>query len=197
MEVLETLFSSRPRVKVLRAFLFQPGRELSARDVSDQTGVAASTARTHARDLAGIDFLHQGESGGDEDGQKRSVWKLNKSSKLREPLHQLILMHQDTDLDDIREELGGIGDVSKLIATGVLVGADNCPVDILIVGDNVDRRQLDRALSRIESSFGTELRYTLFSEEEFHYRENVFDKLIQDVTDSPHHVLIDSLNGSG
>jgi hypothetical protein len=197
MEKLETLFSSRPRVQVLRSFLFQPESTLSARDLSDQTGVAPSTARKHARELADIDFLHQDEIVDEEDGQKRSVWRLNKESPMRPPLHELVLMHQETDLSDVKDQLTSVGEISFLVVAGVLTGADNAPVDVLIVGEGIDKRQLDRTLSRIEKSLGTELRFTQFSEEEFRYRQNVYDKLIQDIQAEKHKVLVDTINGMG
>ncbi len=197
MEELETLFSSRPRVQVLRSFLFQPEQSLSARDLSNQTGVAPSTARKHARELASIDFLEEDTAIAEDDGQKRSVWQLNKASPMRAPLHELVLMYQETDLEDVKDQLTGVGDISLLIVSGVLTGADSAPVDVLVVGEGIDKRQLDRALTRIEKSLGTELRFTKFSEEEFRYRQNVYDKLIQDVQADEHKVLVDTINGLG
>jgi hypothetical protein len=194
MEELETLFSSRPRVQVLRSFLFQPDRTFSARDLADQTGAAASTVRKHARDLASIDFLRQSETESEEDGQMRTVWQLNKESPIRSPLHELMLMYEDVQLADIKDRLAETGDISLLIAAGVLVGTDNTPVDLLIVGEGVDKDELGNALARIESAMDTELRYTLFNEEEFQYRYNVYDKLIQSVFENDHEVLVDTLD---
>lgn len=196
MNVLETLFSSRPRVEVLRCFLFQPDKELSARHLAERTDVTAGTARKHARELSSIELLRENKSSDQEDGHERMVWKLNKSSQLRDPLHELILMHQDTGLEDVREELSGVGSISLLIVTGVLTGTDSAPVDILLVGDNIDDRQLSRTLNRIETGLGTELRYTLFNEEEFRYRRNVYDKLLQEIIDNDHRVLVDEINAA-
>jgi len=194
MEELEVLFSSRPRVKVLRSFLFQPDRVFSARDLSDQTGAAASTVRKHARELASIDFLHQSETDDADDGQVRTVWQLNKQSPIREPLHELILMYEDVQLVDVKDRVVKTGSISLLMAAGVLVGTDSTPVDLLIVGEGVDKEALNNVLARIESAMGTELRYTLFNQEEFQYRYDVYDKLIQSVFENDHEVLIDSLD---
>jgi len=65
---------------------------------------------------------------------------------------------------------------------------------LLIVGEGVDKDKLGNALARIESAMGTELRYTLFDEEEFQYRYNVYDKLIQSVFENDHEVLVDTLD---
>lgn len=193
MEILETLFSSQPRVQILRTFLFQPQAKLSARDIAKHAGVAASTARSHAQDLAEIELLNEIEA---ENGNSTPAisWQLNSDSKLREPLHEIVLMHQEITPADISKRLQKVGDVSLLILSGIFSGTDNRPVDVLIAGDDIDASKLSRSLTRIEKSFGTELRYTHFSKDEFNYRYNVYDRLIRDVLDYPHHVLVDQMN---
>lgn len=196
MDVLETLFSSQPRVKVLRAFLFQPGQTLSAPELAEQTGVATNTARAHARDLASIDFLEEQPSKDSSNGQPKSAWRLNKDSGMREPLHELMLTYQDTDLEDIRSQLMEVGDVLFAAVTGVLIGADGQPLDLLIVGENIDSRQLERTLTRIETALGTEIRFAQFDQEEFEYRLNIYDRLIQNVLENSHEVIVDELGVS-
>ncbi len=196
MEVLETLFSSRPRVKVIRNFLFQPNEKFPARDIAERTDVAVSTARTHARDLASIDFLKEGETESANGGKNKTAWYLNKNSTLRKPLHDLIIQHQEFSIEDAGEELRKVGDFSIVVLSGVFVGSDDRPVDILLAGEEVDKNKLDRSLAKIEQALGTELRYTLLSEEEFRYRQNVYDKLVRDVLDYPHHTIVDTMNAT-
>lgn len=193
MEILETLFSSRPRVEVLRTFLFQPQSVMTASDIADQTGVAASTARTHARDLSEIAFLKETTQEDEETGQEAVGWRLNKSSELRDPLHKIVLLHQDITPEDIAGRLQKTGDISLLILSGIFAGAEERPVDVLIAGENIDTTKLRRSLTWIEKSFGAELRYTALTKNEFNYRHNLYDKLVRDVLDYPHQVLIDDI----
>lgn len=193
MEILETLFSSRPRVEVLRMFLFQPGKKLSAGDIARQTGIAKSTARTHAKALAKINLLHDAQSAVGDSGQEQEVWELNKSSSLRPHLHQLFLAHQNITPEDIKEELLALVDVSFLALSGVFSGVDDRPVDILIAGQKINSKKLKKTLSKLERRLGTELRYASMSEEEFRYRFDVQDKLVREVLDYPHRRLVDAL----
>lgn len=176
--------------------MFQPQSIMTASEIANQTGVAASTARTHARDLSAIAFLKETTREDEETGQEATGWRLNKSSKLRDPLHKIILLHQDITPSDIAGRLQKVGNVSLLVLSGIFTGAEDRPVDILMAGENIDTTKLRRALTRIEKSFGAELRYTALTENEFDYRHNLYDKLVRDVFDYPHHVLIDELGAT-
>ncbi|MEX2514622.1 MAG: hypothetical protein WD335_00640 [Candidatus Paceibacterota bacterium] len=194
MDILETLFSSAARVRILRTFLFQPRKTFSASDIAERTDVASTTARAHAQDLAAIKLLHEVEAKDYTNGQSVTAWKLNRNSSLRRPLHEIVLKHQDITPDDIKKRLERLGDISLLVLSGIFSGTDDRPIDVLIAGSGIDTAKLARSLSRIEKSFGTELRYTHLSKEEFDYRRNAYDRLIRDVLDYPHHVLIDEKN---
>jgi DNA-binding MarR family transcriptional regulator len=193
METLETLFSSKARVAILRSFLFQPTARLSASAIAKETGVTTSTVRSHTSDLVAIDFLKETEAA-EEAGRSVIAWQLNQDSKLREPLHRIILQHQRVTPEDIAERLKKVGSIKLLVLSGIFSGSDNRPLDVLVAGENIDSAKLSRSLTRIEKSFGTELRYAQLSEDEFTYRHNVYDRLIRDVLDYPHLVLIDELN---
>ncbi|MEX2368772.1 MAG: helix-turn-helix domain-containing protein [Candidatus Paceibacterota bacterium] len=187
MDILETLFSSGPRVRILRAFLFQPEIKLSASEIAERADVTHGTAKNHADVLTKIDFLKKVKHEGSD------CWQLNNDSKLRDPLHRIILMHQKVTPDDIADRLRKVGDVSLLILSGIFTGARNRPIDVLIVGKNIDKAKLSRALAQIEKNYGTELCYTHLPEDEFSYRFNVYDRLIRDVLDYPHQILINDL----
>jgi hypothetical protein len=47
--------------------------------------------------------------------------------------------------------------------------------------------------SGMEAEIGKELRYAYFSTDEFRYRLSMYDKLIRDILDYPHRVLLDKL----
>lgn len=194
METLETLFSSAARVRILRTFLFQPQKTFSASDIAERTDVASTTARSHADDLTAIDLLEEVADKDYTSGQSVVAWKLNRNSSLRRPLHEIMLKHQGITPEDIKKRLERVGDISLLILSGIFSGTDDRPIDVLIAGSDIDTTKLSRSLTRIEKTFGTELRYTHLSKEEFDYRHNAYDRLIRDVLDYPHHVLIDEKN---
>ena len=45
----------------------------------------------------------------------------------------------------------------------------------------------------MESEIGKELRYAFFDTQEFKYRMSIYDKLVRDILDYPHTVLVDKM----
>ena len=45
----------------------------------------------------------------------------------------------------------------------------------------------------IETEIGKELRYAVFSTNDFKYRLTVYDRLVRDILDYPHHIVVDRI----
>jgi predicted nucleotidyltransferase len=83
-----------------------------------------------------------------------------------------------------------VGQVKLLVASGVFIKNDDSRVDLLIVGDKMKRGKIEEVVRRLEAEIGTELVYAIFDTKEFIYRLNMYDKLVRDILDYPHEVLL-------
>lgn len=82
----------------------------------------------------------------------------------------------------------------RLVAlSGFFLSVIEAPVDMLIVGDNLDERALATAIHSLEAEFGREIRYASFATPDFRYRLGVYDRLLRDVFDYPHRLLVDKI----
>jgi hypothetical protein len=81
-----------------------------------------------------------------------------------------------------------------IILSGIFTGEWDEGLDILIIGDKVKERPLRERVRSLEAEIGKEIRYALLSSEDFYYRLNMNDKLVRDVIDYPHSVVLDRLN---
>ncbi len=82
----------------------------------------------------------------------------------------------------------------KLIVTaGIFIQDPESRADLLVVGDSVKRAKLESVIKGVEAEVGKELRYAFFSTEEFRYRLSMYDKLVRDILDYPHRILLDKL----
>ena len=82
----------------------------------------------------------------------------------------------------------------RLVAlSGLFTGILEPQVDMLIVGDNLDERLLALAVRSLEAELGREIRYASFATADFRYRFGVYDRLLRDVFDYPHRLLIDKI----
>jgi hypothetical protein len=61
---------------------------------------------------------------------------------------------------------------------------------MLIVGDNIKRRKVEEEIRKLEAEIGVELAYAVFDSKEFSYRLNMYDKLVRDILDFPHEIIL-------
>jgi hypothetical protein len=61
------------------------------------------------------------------------------------------------------------------------------------VGDNVKTGYIDRIVKGIESDMGKDIRYSVLSGADYAYRISMNDKLVRDVLDFPHTILVDKI----
>ena len=52
------------------------------------------------------------------------------------------------------------------------------------------KNKIEEGVRKIEAEIGTELVYAIFDTKEFVYRLNMYDKLVRDILDYPHEVLL-------
>ena len=52
------------------------------------------------------------------------------------------------------------------------------------------RNKIEEGVKKIEAEIGTELSYAVFDTKEFIYRINMYDKLVRDILDYPHEIVL-------
>ena len=97
--------------------------------------------------------------------------------------------------DVLLKKFKTLGSKLKLVVlSGIFLYSPSSRLDVVVVGDSISRTKLENILSNIESSIGKELKYALFSTEEFQYRMSMFDHFLREIFDKPHEKLLDKLN---
>ena len=82
----------------------------------------------------------------------------------------------------------------RLVAlSGLFTGILDTQIDLLVVGDHLDERVLANAVHSLEAELGREIRYASFATADFRYRLGVYDRLLRDVFDYPHRLLVDKI----
>ncbi len=188
-ESLSKLFGSPARVKLLRLFLFNPKLTFTVPDAAQRARVPERTTRREIGVFSAAGLV------------KRA--RLRKGSGARYGLNcefqflaafQNLLLNAPTRGQDIASRVRTTGAVKLVVLSGVFVGEWGGRLDIFIVGDRVKERKLRDRIRRLESEIGKELRYALLTTDDFLYRINISDRLVRDVLDYPHTVVLDKLN---
>ncbi|KKU77118.1 MAG: hypothetical protein UY03_C0020G0003 [Parcubacteria group bacterium GW2011_GWA2_47_64] len=118
---------------------------------------------------------------------------LNASFPYLQELRRLLL---DTSLvkgDEIVRRLSSAGRLKLVIIAGLFIQDTESRLDILVVGDHLRRASIEQKIRTMESEIGKELQYASFETSEFNYRLGLYDKLIRDVLDYPHIIVLDKL----
>lgn len=95
--------------------------------------------------------------------------------------------------ESLVKKFNGIGKIKVFLASGVFLQEWDTRVDLLIVSDDINMVKLDTAIKNLEAEIGKELSYSAFETEDFEYRLGVHDKLVRDILDSKHILLVDKL----
>ena len=85
-----------------------------------------------------------------------------------------------------------VGRVKLLVISGVFIKNKDSRVDLLIAGDKMKKSKIEEGIHKLEAEMGIELSYAIFTTKDFIYRLNMYDKLIRDILDFPHKVLLES-----
>lgn len=108
-------------------------------------------------------------------------------------LRNFMLNIAPTDDSGILKKVNGVGKIKLVVIAGEFLQEPDSRLDILVVGDAVKETRLKAAVRELEAQMGKELRYAAFSTQDFTYRLGVYDRLVRDVLDYPHQIIVDKL----
>ena len=202
MEELGKLFGSPARVKILRLFLFNPGDAYDGRDVAQRAQVQLHIAQRELALLERIKLIKKRtfykdveKKGGHTKTRKKKTrgFVLNERFTHLSALQIFFLNTTPIKEKDIERRLSKAGNLKLIATAGVFAHDPNGRVDLLIVGDRIKQGTLEKEIRGIESEIGKELRYAVFSTNDFKYRLTVYDRLVRDILDYPHHIVVDRI----
>lgn len=202
-DVLSALFGSSARVRMLRLFLSNPDMTYTSKEVSARAKVHTQTVRKELNLFSKIGLIKKQQDtrvvvkgrgkNKKETSQKVSGFIVDRNFSDLSALRSLILSIAPTNDDDIIKKVGATGKIKLVIISGEFIREPDSRLDILVVGDAVKEVRLKSAVRDLEAQMGRELRYAAFSTQDFNYRLGVYDRLIRDVLDYPHHIIVDKL----
>jgi len=184
--MLDHIFGSRTRVKLLRLFLVNPQQRYYVRELTRKIGERINSVRRELDNLEEIGLIQA-----EQVGQKK-YYKVYADFILYPELRSLILKSQLIIERDLARSIKSIGQISYLVLTGILTGVNGAKTDILVVG-RVNRGKFKRLLNKFRKDFDHKLRYTVMTRKEFEYRNSLTDKFLYNILENKKVVVIDNL----
>lgn len=189
MEPLAKLFGNPTRLKLLRLFFFNDEFSFTPKEAAFRTKTSKQTARKELTLLHGAGVIKKRTG----KGADRTLYGVNKSFPHYQALQ--MFLRNSTEVSDakILATLKKAGALRAIVLSGIFASALEPKIDILVVADKLDERALSSAVHALEAELGRELRYAYFTTDEFKYRVGVYDRLVRDVFDYSHRIILDRM----
>lgn len=196
-DFLAQFLGNPTRAKITRTFVLNASELLSIIEVAKRSGVTLSAARREVRSLSKMKMLTMSsrraarEKNSKAKARREVVWSFNGNFSHARSLAAFVREVSPAQYAGIVKKLRSVGRVSTIILSGAFIQDESRPADIVIAGDSLNARRLEKAVRSFEPLLGRELRYCVFSNGDLRYRINIQDRLIRDTVDYPHLVLLD------
>lgn len=196
--MIDALFGSKTRVKLLHLFLNHPGQSFFVREITRLIDEQINSVRRELANMLEVGVITS------DSGDNKLYYQVNQRYDYYTPLRAIFAnapmdasKPAPVDSGTVNEQyLNAISNISALrlaILSGVLVKGSTSAVDVLLVG-TLSASKVKAAMAIIEKMEGRELNYSVLPYEEFYYRLSVRDKFITEILASKHSVAIDKDN---
>lgn len=187
MEPIAKLFGSAARLKTLRLFIFNKDTALTAAEVSERTKIGKEIIRKELVELCASGLLRK------KGTQAPVRYQTNQNFEHLKSIDTFIRETTNVRPQHMLKEFKRAGSLRLVVLSGLFTGIIETQIDLLIVGDNIEERVLANAVRTLEAELGREIRYASFATADFRYRLGVYDRLLRDVFDYPHRLLVDKI----
>lgn len=180
MEILGKMLGNPARVKIMRLFLLNKNKGFKNADIAKRSRVDAGVVRRELKLLFSVGFI-----------KKRTLdWSFNSSFKYAHEFEGLLISSDTLNKEAIADNFKKAGKVKLLLVSGVFIKNKDSRVDLLLVGDKMKKSKIEEGIRKLEAEIGAELVYAMFDTKEFAYRLKMYDKLVRDILDFPHEVVV-------
>lgn len=192
--MIEQLFGSKTRVKLLQLFYGNPNRAFYVREITRKIDEQINSVRRELANLLSIGIIAS------DTNNNRLYYEVNQQYEFYVPL--LAIFGGKTPVSkaakavadaDEPNDIQLLGNVELAILTGQFTRDELSGIDFLIVG-NVNQNKLNKYIAELEKQENKELRYTVMPSSEFAYRRQIKDHFITNLLNAKKQVLVDKHN---
>lgn len=190
--MLEKLFSSGARLKLLKLFLFSgPDDCFYIRQLARELDLQLNSVRRELINLEEIGLLEV-----KTDRQQKldkKFYQVNQNFYLLAELRALLAKAEIGQENKLLNDIQKLGAIELLIMTGFFTNDLSAPTDLLIVSDHFNKTKLNDLIKKIEQGAGRSVRYTLMDKAEFEYRQSMADIFLYQILNSQKELIVNKL----
>lgn len=153
--MLETLISSRTRIKLLLRLFLNPGTTAYLRGLADEFDESTNSVRVELNRFEQADMLVSQNKG------NKKMYKANENHPLFKDIHSLLLKYIGVDRI-IAVIIERMGNLEKVYLTGdYAAGKDSGIIDLVFVGD-VDKNYIMTMVGKAEKMIRKKVRFIIY-----------------------------------
>lgn len=194
--MIDALFGSKTRVKLLHLFLNNPGKSFYVREITRLIDEQINSVRRELANLLEVGVITSATADNKlyyEVNQFYEHFPAFKAIFGDEKAEQKAKVRMNTTMPEWQQDAIKLNGARVVVIAGALVKGSASPIDLLLIGDTPNQKVGDLVKS-IEAHEGRELTYTTMKYDEFYYRLSVRDRFINGVLTNKHLVLLDADN---
>lgn len=197
--MLEQLFNSRIKIKILRFFLSQPSDALSAKEIARKVRSPQRAVSRELNNLVRLDILKTVKKSSLPDNSKKKkgrgkYYQIDSTFLLYPEIRALFIKAQLLLENNLIKRIKKLGGVLLLILTGAFTGTkEDQQTDLLLVG-KVNRNKLARLIKKFEKQINFEINFTVMSRAEYSYRKDITDRFLYGILEGKNIVVVDKIN---
>ena len=153
--MLDSLITSKTRIKLLLKFFLNTSTHAYLRGLADEFGESTNALRLELNHLENAGLLKAENKG------NRKVYHANSAHPLFNDIHRLVLKHSGIT-QVIEEVVERVGDISKVWVRGdFAVGKDSDLIDLVIAGKNIDVDYFENLIQKVGKIVKRQICYTI------------------------------------
>ena len=155
--MLSSLITSQTRIRLMKKFFLNSNTRAHLRGLESEFGESSNGIRVELNRFEEAGLLNSSR-----DGNKK-IYQANINHPLFNDIHNIIL--KETGIDRVIEKIiHRIGNLAAIYLTGDFAhGKDTSVIDIILVGDSLDREYLARKVAQAEELINRKVSYIVIN----------------------------------
>lgn len=174
--MVEQLFGSKTRVKLLQLFYGNPNRSFYVREITRKIEEQINSVRRELANLLSIGIIKSDTT------NNRLYYEVDQKFEYYKPLSEIFGGGAAKPVKAATEKaeepkFKQLGNVDLLLYMGQFTRDETSGIDLLIVGD-INPTQVSKFVEEEEAKEGKEIRYAVMTLDEFKYRRQINDRFL-------------------
>lgn len=190
--MVEQLFGSKTRVKLLQLFYSNPNRSFYVREITRKIDEQINSVRRELSNLLAIGIITS------DNTNNKLYYEVNQKFEYYDPLREIfgggVMTKKPVEGEPAEDlDLRAVGQIDLAVYTGQFTRDESAGVDLLVVGQ-VNLNALQKYVDDLEAKENKSIRYAVMSLPDFRYRQQIRDRFATAIQQAKKQILVDTHN---